>query len=361
MLCNNFVQGRRLMSNNTIQSEDGSYVIECVDIYKQPAFSHPLLKNHTIQTRPSSSPIGFEEGSTYETFQSWNKYGECPKGTIPIVKSQLFNSKKTTRSFLNITHRMQSASSLHEYAIAALDGGPYYGARATFNVWSPTTDPPGEFSSSQVVLVGLDPALNFLQAGWQVHPSVTGVNTPTLFTFWAADSEGKTGCYNLKCPGFVQISTKLAVGADLSPVSTYNAKQFQIQLTIHKDQSGGNWWLRFANEYIGYWPASIFTSLTKSSSQIHWGGEIVNTRPNGKHTSTQMGSGHFSTEGFGKAAYVANLGYFDNSGAIITPDQRKVIQFVTTPACYNFKYGPRGTSFGLHFYFGGPGFSPQCP
>ncbi|KAL0545529.1 hypothetical protein IC582_015415 [Cucumis melo] len=35
-------------SIKTIYSEDGD-VIGCVDIYKQPAFDHPLLKNHTIQ------------------------------------------------------------------------------------------------------------------------------------------------------------------------------------------------------------------------------------------------------------------------------------------------------------------------
>ncbi|RWR73616.1 hypothetical protein CKAN_00191200 [Cinnamomum micranthum f. kanehirae] len=32
----------------SIKSEDGD-IIDCVDIFKQPAFDHPLLKNHTIQ------------------------------------------------------------------------------------------------------------------------------------------------------------------------------------------------------------------------------------------------------------------------------------------------------------------------
>ncbi|KAL6009417.1 hypothetical protein ACLOJK_022646 [Asimina triloba] len=32
----------------TIQNEVGD-IIDCVDIYKQPAFDHPALKNHTIQ------------------------------------------------------------------------------------------------------------------------------------------------------------------------------------------------------------------------------------------------------------------------------------------------------------------------
>ena len=30
------------------QKEDGS-IIDCIDIYKQPAFDHPLLKNHKLQ------------------------------------------------------------------------------------------------------------------------------------------------------------------------------------------------------------------------------------------------------------------------------------------------------------------------
>jgi len=31
-----------------VQKEDGS-TIDCIDIYKQPAFDHPLLKNHKLQ------------------------------------------------------------------------------------------------------------------------------------------------------------------------------------------------------------------------------------------------------------------------------------------------------------------------
>ncbi|XP_039123920.1 uncharacterized protein LOC120260500 [Dioscorea cayenensis subsp. rotundata] len=34
----------------SIKSEDGD-IIDCVNIYKQPAFDHPLLKNHKIKVR----------------------------------------------------------------------------------------------------------------------------------------------------------------------------------------------------------------------------------------------------------------------------------------------------------------------
>ncbi|CAN1162409.1 hypothetical protein LINPERHAP2_LOCUS24492 [Linum perenne] len=38
----------------TIKLKDGE-VIDCVDIYKQPTFSHPLLTNHTLQVSYSKS------------------------------------------------------------------------------------------------------------------------------------------------------------------------------------------------------------------------------------------------------------------------------------------------------------------
>lgn len=41
-------------SLKTIQTEYGD-VIDCVDIYQQPAFEHPSLKNHTIQVTKMST------------------------------------------------------------------------------------------------------------------------------------------------------------------------------------------------------------------------------------------------------------------------------------------------------------------
>ena len=37
------------------QSPDGD-IIDCINIYHQPAFDHPLLKNHTILVRLSIPP-----------------------------------------------------------------------------------------------------------------------------------------------------------------------------------------------------------------------------------------------------------------------------------------------------------------
>ncbi|KAK6776660.1 hypothetical protein RDI58_027661 [Solanum bulbocastanum] len=43
-----FAWGENGLTIKSIQSEDGD-VIDCVDIYEQPALYHPALKNHKIQ------------------------------------------------------------------------------------------------------------------------------------------------------------------------------------------------------------------------------------------------------------------------------------------------------------------------
>lgn len=48
------------------------------------------------------------------------------------------------------------------------------------------------------------------------------------------DAYQATGCYNLLCSGFVQTNNKIAVGAAISPRSSYNGRQFDIGLMIWK-------------------------------------------------------------------------------------------------------------------------------
>lgn len=51
------------------------------------------------------------------------------------------------------------------------------------------------------------------------------------FMFNCGQADGD-GCYNLVCPGFVQISHKVGFGAILTPLSTYNGEQRWINLRI---------------------------------------------------------------------------------------------------------------------------------
>jgi hypothetical protein len=48
------------------------------------------------------------------------------------------------------------------------------------------------------------------------------------------DAYQETGCYNLFCSGFVQTSNRIAVGAAISPISSYNGRQFDVTILIWK-------------------------------------------------------------------------------------------------------------------------------
>ncbi|CAN6990772.1 unnamed protein product, partial [Brassica rapa subsp. trilocularis] len=74
----------------SIKSEDGD-IIDCVPITTQPAFDHPLLKNHTIQMRPSFVPEGgstFTKKEAKAITQVWHKNGVCPNNTVPIRRTK---------------------------------------------------------------------------------------------------------------------------------------------------------------------------------------------------------------------------------------------------------------------------------
>lgn len=56
--------------------------IDCVDIYKQPAFDHPLLKDHKIQLKPEKVHENEKSSSILP------EVGPCPDGTVPIVRAR---------------------------------------------------------------------------------------------------------------------------------------------------------------------------------------------------------------------------------------------------------------------------------
>jgi len=49
-----------------------------------------------------------------------------------------------------------------------------------------------------------------------------------------SDAYQATGCYNLLCSGFVQTNNRIAIGAAISPTSSYGGGQFDISLLIWK-------------------------------------------------------------------------------------------------------------------------------
>ncbi|KAG7551112.1 Neprosin activation peptide [Arabidopsis thaliana x Arabidopsis arenosa] len=366
----------------TIQSPDGD-VIDCIPKRKQPALDHPLLKHHKIQKAPKKMPkmkgkdddVKEAENVLEGAWQMWHVNGtRCPKGTVPIRRNtmndvlrakSLFDFGKKRRS-IDLDRQTEKPDALgtngHEHAIAYTEtSSEIYGAKATINVWDPKIEEVNEFSLSQIwILSGsfVGPDLNSIEAGWQVSPELYGDNRPRLFTYWTSDSYQATGCYNLLCSGFIQTNNKIAIGAAISPLSTFKGNQFDITILIWKDPKMGNWWMGLGDStLVGYWPAELFTHLADHATTVEWGGEVVNTRASGRHTTTQMGSGHFPDEGFGKASYFRNLEVVDSDNSLVPVRDVKILAENTE--CYDIK-SSHSNEWGTYFYYGGPGFNPRC-
>jgi len=102
----------------------------------------------------------------------------------------------------------------------------------------------------------------------------------------------------------------------------------------------------------------LFTFLKDHANQVHFGGEITNSKSGGAHTSTQMGSGHFAEEGFRKAAYIRNMQVSGSDNNLVPLTNLKFT--AEQPNCYNIQ-GGIDDNWGNYFYYGGPGRNAKCP
>ncbi|CAH8374844.1 unnamed protein product [Eruca vesicaria subsp. sativa] len=353
-------------SIKTIHSPDGD-VIECVPSHLQPAFDHPQLRGQKPLDLPEKRSRANETTNEESFIQLWSLSGEsCPIGSIPMrrtTKTDVLRARSVKRYGRRLRKpiRRDSSGGGHEHAVVFVNGEQYYGAKASINVWAPRVTDAYEFSLSQIWLIsgsfGHD--LNTIEAGWQVSPELYGDNYPRFFTYWTTDAYQATGCYNLLCSGFVQTNNKIAIGAAISPRSSYNGRQFDLGLMIWKDPKHGHWWLELGNGLlVGYWPVFLFSHLRSHASMVQFGGEVVNSRSSGGHTGTQMGSGHFANEGFEKAAYFRNLQVVDWDNNLLPLSNIHVL--ADHPACYNIRQG-KNNVWGTYFYYGGPGRNARCP
>ncbi|KAF6157422.1 hypothetical protein GIB67_004360 [Kingdonia uniflora] len=309
------------------KSPDGD-LIDCVLSHLQPAFDHSLLQGQKPLDPPETAPEGLNSSSSVpETFQSWTVSGEfCPEGTIPIrrtTEDDLLRASSFRKFGRKIRKQVRhdSTSSGHEHAVGYVTGD-FYGAKASLNVWAPRVTNTYEFSLSQIWVIsgsfGND--LNTIEAGWQaskfpisfinVSPELYGDNHPRFFTYWT-------------------------------------------------DPKHGHWWLQFGSGLlVGYWPSVIFSHLRNHATMIQYGGEIYNSRSSGIHTSTQMGSGHFAGEGFGKSSYFRNLQVVDWDNNLIPASNLRLM--ADHSSCYDIQ-GGSSNAWGNYFYYGGPGRNVRCP
>ncbi|KAM6579816.1 hypothetical protein CsatA_003590 [Cannabis sativa] len=289
----------------TIKSSDGD-IIDCIDIYKQPAFDHPALKNHTIQS---------------VVFQTWQKNGGfCPEGSVPIRRIQRKDLVRLGNSNVGRFGQKNPYVVRHHH-------------NTTLN------DTP-----NAVVLLN----------------DTRSVSLPDLVNR-STDGYVSKGCFDLTCSGFVHTNPNVVLGGSLEPCSSQSGPQYELPITITLDPHVGNWWLKVGQDVaVGYWPGTLFGYLQHSAVMVQWGGEVYspNVREQKPHTTTAMGSGQFARLLHGEAAYVKGVRIMDYSLSLKYPEW--VDTWGDEDYCYSafneVKYGVEPT-----FYFGGPGRNSLCP
>jgi len=362
---------------HSFMDESGA-IFDCIPIEQQPALRGSTESVPKAPDAPPVEPAGLhaKEGPHEEWKDHLvksplgpdqkDRHGNvmhCPDGTIPMRRVTLDEMARfpTLRDFFRKGPRgagrpprasePPTVPATHRWAHAFqnVNNG---GGHSYLNLWNPTIGPNQIFSLSQHWYVGGSGAnLQTVECGWQVFPGRLGDTKTHLFTYWTADNYN-TGCYDLTCAAFVQLSSSFAPGMVLSPISVVGGPQYIIELAYW--HTGGRWYLYFngtsGSNAIGYYPDTLFKggALTSHASEIDYGGEVVGTT-----SFPPMGSGHFANEGWQKAAYQHTIGYWTPQGGAMINASLTAVQ--DWPNCYTAQVVFYGSPWFETLWFGGPG------
>eukprot|EP00253_Pinus_taeda_P008398 PITA_08398 len=320
-----------------------------------------------------------------QNFSSFDVKKGCPLDTVPILETQrddveragsvtgFLNRERKIKGhlFTNLTDGILDSDGdvTHTHAVVSFKpSGPVHQASAGLNVWKPNVDVDGSgiFSVAQIWVINESGEIETVETGWMVNPAFSDGDTrPRFFTYWTADGYRNTGCKNQECDGFVIAhGAPNYLGVPISPVSTYNGNQQQISLKILRENPGGNgvrWSLYIGNQLNGWWPGSLFKNLnSNAANRVDFGGEVayIPGTPGSAWSKTEMGSGHFAREDYGRSAHVRDIKIANDKGAIVDAVVRPV---ASNPKCYDLS-AISEQRLGKHFYFGGPGGknNPAC-
>ena len=354
--------------------DEGGAIFDCIPVEQQPALkgsSEPVLEPpdlppfeeaHGKRVRRKEGLAGLPLGPKKK-----DPYGnemQCPSGTVPIRRLTLEQLTRypTLRDFfkkspaggsippkafeppgVGATHRWA-----HAYETVHNGGGHSF-----VNLWCPSIGPNQVFSLAQHWYVaGSGANLQTVECGWQVFPGRLGDAKAHLFTYWTADDYNTTGCYDLDCGAFVQLSPFFAPGMVLSPTSTVGGSMYIIELAFW--HTNARWYLYFNGtlgiNVIGYYPDKLFNGgpLTQQAEEIDYGGETVGTT-----SFPPMGSGWFANAGWKYAAYQHSLGYWSPAGGAMCPANLNPVQ--AWPNCYTAQVQMSGSPWYETIWFGGPG------
>ena len=336
--------------------------IDCVPIEQQPTVNQ--LGITSIATPPPNTDNVTANPIAAVQYDNFGNAMQCEEATIPLRRITLEDMQGfgTLRQFLSKNGAIAArttgvappatATTPHNYEVFFQTVNNLGGA-SLLDIWSPPVNNGlGEqMSLSQQWYVGGSGAnTQTAEVGWQVMPSFYHTEKPTLFIYWTADQYTNTGCYNLTCPAFVQVSNAVTLGSSLAPVSLPGGATYNVALGFQL--FNGNWWLKVQGTWVGYYPASLYNGgqMANFATLIEFGGEVYGTP-----YYPAMGSGQPASAGFGQAAAQHNITYISQSNTATTA----TLKYDTSSNFLGNVYSSSGpfnsTTWGTYFYFGGQG------
>ncbi|GLJ52065.1 hypothetical protein SUGI_1107300 [Cryptomeria japonica] len=244
-----------------------------------------------------------------------------------------------------------------EYALARLlvEKGSVNEAGGRLSVWQPYVNQ--HDASRSLIRVALEnpdgTIIQEIQAGWQVFPILYGDSRPRFYIRWTGDGYRSTGCYDLKCPGFVMDKdAQLYPGQVLTNISVHGDVTKQIELPIRIIKRRTRWEISADFKPVGYLPIELVQNLSQVNT-VQYGGEVLVSKNTRSGHVTNMGSGDGPERGPGNAAHIRDMEVFTSIANPIYPE----IQYVAShPECYAIKgdinkLEPWGV---FYIYFGGP-------
>ncbi|KAJ8448668.1 hypothetical protein Cgig2_010555 [Carnegiea gigantea] len=353
------------------EGKDGDF-IDCIDIYKQPAFDHPLLKNHTLQMRPSALPEGSkfkgDQDSRKPNDQFQRKFWNCPPGAVPFRRTRKEDliRAKAALNFIRqtpINPTITPSSDIHYAVVSAKDPSQnFYGAKTSISVYNLSRIEAPQISQALLWIgTAVDGPYNSLEYGWTVNPTLYGDSQPRTYSYWTADGTKSTGCYNALCPGYVQVSQKRIMGEVNHPVTVFGKDVYAMQFSLFKDPKTSNWWLfenlgDKPNEPVGYWPKELFPAMADSAKVAQLGGKVY--EPPNTPINPPMGSGAFISDDFTRTCYASNIEFVNSSFQFYLPKDVDMEVIQDKPNTYEADYlgdaSKEHPQRGYTLLFGGP-------
>ncbi|CAN1777937.1 hypothetical protein LINPERHAP1_LOCUS14238, partial [Linum perenne] len=278
----NLKYGSLILTSTIVYSKQTKYGdwYDCVDFYEQPAFDHPLLKDHKYEYKSSSRYQASDEFGI-NPFDIWLNGKGCPDNTVPIkrvTKEDLIRINKVTELAYRINDNPGVQVAVLKLASKVFGGG------TDAAIFHPTVQN-NQYSASRMKF---ENGPDSISVGWTVNPTLYPDNETHLFVYTATKD---LQCYNTYCPGFIRMSSRVPPDIKLNIYPEIGKSVWAIPLFVYKDVESGDYFFNVGSDNftVGSWPQKIFTGLADSISTIEWGGEVYS--PPGT-TPPPMGAGH---------------------------------------------------------------------